>query len=50
MHSPLLGFLETAARVAEKLVLLAQHFTGGETAETGRDRGVLFNIDGQVEE
>jgi hypothetical protein len=45
MHSPLLGFLKTAARVAEKLVLLAQHFTGGEAAETGRDRGVLFNVD-----
>lgn len=48
--SPLLRLLQATARVAEELVLLTQHLGCGKLPQTRSDRGVLFNVDGQIEE
>jgi len=40
----LFGFLETAARVAEKFVPLAEHLTRAELSEARGDGRVLLNV------
>lgn len=47
---PLLGLLQPATLVARELVLLTQHLARTELAKTGRDGGVGFDIDREVEE
>lgn len=46
----LLRLLQAAAFVAKELVVLAQRLGGGEIAQTRRQRGVLLNVEGEVEE
>lgn len=45
-----LGFLEVAAGVTEKLVLVTEHLAGAELAETGGDARVLLDVYGEIEE
>lgn len=51
MHidSPLFGFLQTAARVTEELVLLTEHLTRRELTQARSHRSVLFYIDRQIQ-
>ena len=47
---PFLGLLQIAARVAEELVLLAEHFARAELAQARRHGRVLLDVDRQVQE
>ena len=46
----LFSFLKITAPVAEKLVLLAQHFAGAELTQASGDGRVLLDVDGKVKE
>ena len=47
---PFLSFLQVAARVAEELVLLAEHLASTELPKTRSYAGVLLDIYRQIEE